>query len=160
MLTTIYTGSTEADALDDLRQLGAEIRVSYDTSSTRLHAKAWLFHRNSGFSTAYIGSSNLTHSAQISGLEWNVRVSAARNPTVVDKVDAVFTSYWNSDDFVPFNRTEFDERTKPDRGVAYLSPIELRPEPFQERLLEQIALSRLRGHHKICLFRPLVPARP
>jgi len=69
LLTTTYTGSTEADALDALRDLGAQVRVSYDTTTTRLHAKAWLFHRRSGFSTAYIGSSNLTHSAQVSGLE-------------------------------------------------------------------------------------------
>ncbi len=82
------------------RRSGRDVRVSYDTSTTRLHAKAWLFHRRSGFSTAYIGSSNLTHSAQVSGLEWNVRVSAARNPDVVDKVAAVFESYWNSGDFV------------------------------------------------------------
>src|SRR5690606_29191217 len=92
VLTTTYTGSTERQALDALAQAGAEIRVSYDTSTTRLHAKAWLFHRRSGFSTAYIGSSNLTHSAQVTGLEWNVRVSGARNPDVVDKVAAVFES--------------------------------------------------------------------
>src|SRR3546814_10385907 len=70
--------------------LGADIRVSYDTSITRLHAKAWLFHRSPGYSTAYIGSSNLTHSAQVTGLEWNVRVSGARNPDVIDKFSAVF----------------------------------------------------------------------
>src|SRR4029079_6305791 len=99
VLTTIYTGSTEKEALDRLRDLGREVRVSYDTTTTRLHAKAWLFHRASGFSTAYIGSSNLTHSAQVSGLEWNVRVSAARNPSVVEKMGAVFESYWNSGDF-------------------------------------------------------------
>jgi HKD family nuclease len=93
VLTTTYTGSTEGRALDALSDLGADIRVSYDMSTTRLHAKAWLFHRRSGFSTAYIGSSNLTFSAQISGLEWNVRVSGARNPDVVDKVAAVFESY-------------------------------------------------------------------
>ncbi len=29
-----------------------------------------------------------------------------------------------------------------------MSPVELRPEPFQERLLEQIALSRQAGHHR------------
>jgi HKD family nuclease len=94
VLTTTYTGSTEARALDELQQAGAEVRVSYDISTTRLHAKAWLFHRASSFSTAYIGSSNLTHSAQVSGLEWNVRVSGARNPDVIGKVSAVFESYW------------------------------------------------------------------
>lgn len=79
LLTTTYTGSTELAALSTLQQIGADVRVSYDTSSTRLHAKAWLFHRNSGFSTGYIGSSNLTHSAQVSGLEWNVRVAGAQS---------------------------------------------------------------------------------
>jgi hypothetical protein len=38
--TTTYTGSTEARALDLLREIGAQVRVSYDTSTTRLHAKA------------------------------------------------------------------------------------------------------------------------
>ena len=75
IVTTTYTNSTELRALDELAKLGAEIKVSYDTASTRLHAKAWLFHRRSGYSTAYIGSSNLTHSAMVTGLEWNVRVS-------------------------------------------------------------------------------------
>jgi HKD family nuclease len=92
VLTTTYTGSTELMALEDLRAAGAEVRVSYDTSTTRLHAKAWLFHRRSGFSTTYIGSSNLTHSAQVSGLEWNLRISGARNPDVVEKFGAVFES--------------------------------------------------------------------
>ena len=35
---------------------------------------------DSGFSTAYIGSSNLTHSAQVTGLEWNVRVVGGPQP--------------------------------------------------------------------------------
>ena len=90
VLTTTYTGSTERAALDALTRAGRQVRVSYDTSTTRLHAKAWLFHRECGFSTAYIGSSNLTHSAQVAGLEWNVRVSGARNPEVIDKVAAIF----------------------------------------------------------------------
>ncbi|XYI02547.1 DUF3427 domain-containing protein [Sorangium sp. So ce1128] len=151
VLTTTYTGSTEAPALDALRKIGASVRVSYDTGTTRLHAKAWLFHRASGFSTAYIGSSNLTHTAQTSGLEWNVRVSGARNPDVVAKVAAVFEGYWNSGDFVPYDREEFLGRVEQAAGggpAVMISPIELRPEPFQERLLEQIALSRERGHHR------------
>ncbi len=150
VLTTTYTGSTEAKALDMLREIGAEVRVSYDTSTTRLHAKSWLFYRASGFSTAYIGSSNLTHSAQVNGLEWNIRASSARNPAVVDKVAAVFESYWSSGDFVDYDREEFVARQEQSASAPTLliSPIELRPEPFQERLLEQIALSRTLGHHR------------
>jgi HKD family nuclease len=90
LLTTTYTGSTEGEALEWLRELGADVRVSYDVTITRLHAKAWLFHRESGFSTAYVGSSNLTHSAQVSGLDWNVRFSAARIRSVLEKIAAVF----------------------------------------------------------------------
>ena len=90
VLTTTYTGSTEQRALDELRDAGAQVLVSYDTTQTRLHAKAWIFHRQSGYDTAYIGSSNLTHSAQVSGLEWNVRVSGVRNPDAVAKMVAVF----------------------------------------------------------------------
>ncbi|MGY1459013.1 DUF3427 domain-containing protein [Luteimonas sp. A534] len=150
LLTTTYTNSTELAALEALRDLGAQIRVSYDTSTTRLHAKAWLFHRHTGFSTAYIGSSNLTYSAQVTGLEWNVRVSGARNPDVIDKFSAVFESYWQNDDFREFDVEEFREltKTRADGPRIYLSPVEIRPEPFQSRLLELIELSRLQGHHR------------
>ena len=116
VLTTTYTNSTEQRALDELERLGAQIMVSYDTSSTRLHAKAWIFHRESGYSTAYIGSSNLTHSAQVLGLEWNVRVSAVRNPDAVAKMAAVFTSYWESRDFVPYDPAEFSTSHSRGRG--------------------------------------------
>ena len=151
VLTSTYTGTTEARALDELKNCGADVRVSYDTSGTRLHAKAWLLHRQSGFSTAYIGSSNLTHSAQVSGLEWNVRVSAARNRDVVDKMAAVFEGYWNNPELRPYDRAEFCARTEEGaraRTTLSLPPTELRPEPFQERLLELIALSRQQGHHR------------
>lgn len=153
VLTTIYTGSTEQAALEQLTDLGAEVRISYDVSTTRLHAKAWIFHRRSGFSTAYVGSSNLTHSAQVTGLEWNVRASAARNPDILAKFEAVFESYWQSADFVPFDAEQFEAESRQagriDTGpTVILSPIELRLEPFQERLLEKIALARGRGHHR------------
>jgi superfamily II DNA or RNA helicase/HKD family nuclease len=153
VLTTTYTGSTEAKALDMLAELGADVRVSYDVSTTRLHAKAWLFHRRTAHSTAYVGSSNLTHSAQVAGLEWNVRVSAARNPDVIDKITAVYESYWAGGDFVPYVPADFAtalERSRRgvDRDVSVLSGVEVRLEPFQERLLELLELSRSRGQHR------------
>jgi superfamily II DNA or RNA helicase/HKD family nuclease len=150
VLTTTYTDSTEAAALDALESVGAQVRVSYEQGGTRLHAKAFLFHRDSGFSTAYIGSSNLTHTAQVTGLEWNVRVSGVRNRAVVEKVAATFDSYWEGRDFVRYDRAEFDARrprAEPTAGFV-LPPTELRLEPFQERLLEQIALARMQGRHR------------
>jgi superfamily II DNA or RNA helicase len=150
VLTTVYTGSTEAEALDWLRELGADVRVSYDTTTTRLHAKAWLFHRESGFSTAYVGSSNLTHSAQVDGLEWNVRVSGARNRAVIEKIAAVFESYREQSDFEPYDPERFRAAVGRDRARSEitLAPIEIRLQPFQERLLEQIELARRQGFHR------------
>lgn len=151
VLTTTYTASTEPDALDWLEELGAQVRVSYDTSSSRLHAKAWLFHRESGFSTAYVGSSNLTGWAQATGLEWNVRISGARNRSIVDKVAAVFESYWEETDFEPYDRVRFTAALHRDRAPGQqllLSPTEIFLYPFQERLLEEIDLAREQGYHR------------
>jgi len=151
VLTTTYTGSTELEALNILHKLGADIRVSYDTSSTRLHAKAWHFHRDSGASTAYIGSSNLTYSAQESGIEWNVRISGLRNPDVIRKITSMFDAYWEGGDFRTFDAEEFARavRTTEKSGPEIiLSPVELRLEPFQERLLEQVTVARHQGHHR------------
>ena len=77
LLTTTFTGSTERKALDWLVAQGVQVKVSYDTRTTRLHAKAWLVHRDTGYSSAYIGSSNLSRSALVDGIEWNVRLAEA-----------------------------------------------------------------------------------
>lgn len=152
VLTTTYTGSTEAKALDTLAALGAQVRVSYDVSTTRLHAKAWLLRRNTAFDTAYVGSSNLTHSAQSAGMEWNVRVSGARNADVIEKIGAVFDSYWESGDFVPYSAEDFASEIAATRrsgnDIGMVSPVEIRLEPFQERLLELIELARRGGENR------------
>ena len=150
ILTTTYTGSTEASALEELIERGAEIRVSYDVQSTRLHAKAWLFHRDTGISTAYVGSSNLTHAAQVTGLEWNVRLSEVRNAPVIDKVNAVFESYWHAQEFEPYDAETFALHHAHSSSHRVIPPLRpgLRPLPFQDRLLERIALERSRGRHR------------
>jgi HKD family nuclease len=150
VLTTTYTNSTEARALEALVELGADVRVSYDVSSTRLHAKAWIFHRGNAYSTAYVGSSNLTHMAQVTGLEWNVRLSGARNPDAVAKVAAVCESYWHSGDFVPYDAEVFLRQTAvaDENGTFELPVFDIEPRPFQRRLLELLAVSRKNGHTK------------
>ena len=153
VMTTTYTGTTEQRALDELRKAGAKVRVSYDRTATRLHAKAWLFRRHSGFTTVYIGSSNLTHQAQVTGLEWNVRASVVGNAAVVEKFDATFESYWCDDNFVPYDSDEFAAQhrvaTQPKNSSDFdLSFVDLMPKPFQQGLLERVEIERTLGHHR------------
>lgn len=151
VITTTYTGSTERRAIEHLVGLGAQVKVSYHTDSTRLHAKAWLFHRASGFSTAYIGSSNLSTSAMVDGLEWNVRLSQADAPAIVEKFGATFETYWADPDFESYERTETHQQ-RFDRAVAGAreepgAPValfEIQPFPHQREILERLHVERYR----------------
>lgn len=107
IITTSYMGASDAEAIEWLARLpNTSVRVSYDTERTRLHAKAYHFRRDSGFSTGYIGSANMSHAAMTSGLEWNLKVTAQDMPHILEKFVAEFETYWNSREFVPFNPEE------------------------------------------------------
>lgn len=113
IITTTYCGVTEAKAVERLASLpNTEIRISYNTQIERLHAKSYIFERNSGFSTAYIGSSNLSKSAQTEGLEWNIRVTNVENPHIIDAALATFNIYWNSHNFEDFEVGGIDKLYK------------------------------------------------
>jgi superfamily II DNA or RNA helicase/HKD family nuclease len=142
LLTTTYTGSTEAGALERLRDIGVSVRVSYDTQITRLHAKAWVFHRRSGYSTAYVGSSNLTHSAMVDGREWNVRLSRSATPVLFDKVCAAFDGQWESGDYEPYDAQRFASATRPADPESPLSGLELRAWPYQDEILDALTVER------------------
>ena len=103
IITTTYCGATETKAVQQLAELPhTEIHISYQTDIERLHAKAYIFVRNSGMHTAYIGSSNLSKSAQTDGLEWNMRVTSVENPHIIKTALATFSLYWNSPNFEDF----------------------------------------------------------
>lgn len=161
VITTTYLGATDARALDALvSEFGAEVRVNYDTTITRLHAKAWLLRRNTGFHTAYVGSSNLSHAALVDGLEWNVRLSAVATPHLLEKFRATFDSYWENRDFEPYRPDQDGERLrqalqtasgerKRDPLAVTLSGLEVRPKPFQAEMLEQLDAERtLHDRHR------------
>lgn len=150
VITTVYTGSTERKALDWLVSIGAQVKVSYDILSTRLHAKAWMFRRATGYSTAYIGSSNLSKSALIDGAEWNVRLSQVGSPDLLEKFDAAFESYWQSPDYESYDprrdAQRFDRAVAADRQTldAPLHFLEVEPWPHQREILEKLATERER----------------
>ncbi len=151
ILTTTYLGATDHEALDALRELGAEIRVSYDARRTRLHAKAWLFHRETGFSTGIVGSSNLSHAALRDGCEWNVRLSNIDSTAILRKFEATFAQYWDEGAFEPYDRDRFIQvlaaRRSPERD-ALAAVVRVHPYPHQTAVLEALAAERAAGHSR------------
>lgn len=152
VITTSYMGASDAPAVEWLAKLpNVEVRVSYDAERTRLHAKAYHFRRATGFSTAYIGSANMSHAAITSGLEWNLKVTAQDMRHILEKFTVEFETYWNSREFIHFDpenpapfRSAIDRARNPQRTELAVF-FDLRPHPFQERILE--ALERERHVH-------------
>lgn len=161
VITTTYIGATDRYALDRLvREFGAQVKVNYEIRSTRLHAKAWLFRRDTGFDTAYVGSSNLSKAALLDGLEWNVRLSSVATPRVLDKFEATFDSYWDDAAFESYDPDRDGKRLAEALSQAggsgsggdlkiNLSGLEVRPFPHQRDMLERLRVEReVRGHHE------------
>ncbi len=152
VLTTAYMGATERRALDELANLGAQVRVSYDTGRTRLHAKAWLFHRDSGYSTACVGSSNLSHAAMLDGLEWNVRLSQIDNKPILAKFETTFAQYWHDPEFSPYetarDASKFDEavRRQVHQRTRLFMAFDIRARPHQQEILDDLEVERQHGH--------------
>ena len=148
IITTSYMGASDAEAVEWLAKLpNVSIRVSYDTERTRLHAKAYHFKRNTGFSTAYIGSANMSQAAMTSGLEWNLKITAQDLPHILEKFVAEFETYWNSREFLPFDPAEpmiLRDAIQQARRKSVISPVlvDMAPHPFQERILDALAVER------------------
>jgi len=150
VITTSYMGATDPRAVEELSRLSnTEVRVSYDTKRTRLHAKAYLFHRETGFSSAYVGSANLSNAALSEGLEWTTKISHYELPYLWSKIAGTFETYWQDDEFQAF-QADAPERLRQAISHERASAAEpganfafdLRPFPFQEEILDVLAAER------------------
>lgn len=161
IITTSYMGASDPAAVEWLAAFPCfSVRVSYDTERTRLHAKAYHFIRRTGYSTAYIGSANMSRPAMTSGLEWTVKVTAQDMPHILERFEAEFETYWSREEFAPYDRSAperfreaiaYAHRSSPGSGPRFF--FEIRPHSYQERILGALAAERDGGS-----FRNLVVA--
>ncbi len=158
VLTTTYTGATDAEAVIQLARLpGAEVRVSLDGSRTRLHAKAWMLHRDSGSGSAYIGSANLSAAALLGGIEWTVKVSQRTQSDLFARAAAEFECLWQDPEFQSFHPDDatqvqaLDTALQKERGGGsrtfsnHIIAFDWVPRPFQRVMLEQLQSERRHG---------------
>ncbi len=151
VITTTYMGASDFKAIQLLSKLdNTEVKISYNTGNERLHAKAYLFYRNSGFHTGYIGSSNFSRSALTDGLEWNLKITTKEVSHIIDKFQKTFDAYWLNDEF-----ETFDEKNNKERLIDALkqgknskeftsttSYFDIKPFPYQNEILEKLEVER------------------
>ena len=159
VLTTTYTGATDRKAVDWLCKLGAEVKISYDGTGTRLHAKAWIIKRDTGATTGYVGSSNLSAPAMTTGAEWNLRVSYQEQPHIIEDLSKIFEESWADKEYSTYDPAV--DAAKLDsaltsaknwgKGSAGLNDsgltisyegFQIDPKPFQQEILEKLDTER------------------
>ncbi|MCV0440432.1 MAG: DUF3427 domain-containing protein [Hydrogenophaga sp.] len=159
ILTTTYTGATEARALDELARLpGCEVRVSLDGRRTRLHAKAWLFQRKTGFGSAYVGSANLSGAALTGGLEWTVKLTQRAQEAMFARAVAHFETLWADSEFQRYDPDNVEHRQALAAALgresfggepsATISFFDLQPKTYQLEMLEQLSTERAHGRSR------------
>ena len=150
VITTTYMQATDFEAIKLLAKLkNTEIKITYDVSMERLHAKAYIFIRTTGFNTAYIGSSNLSEQALDTGAEWNVKVTQMEQPQMMNTIMKAFEASWNAEGYDSFVNGVDDERLRAalngniDNEIDFSSLKALiRPFDYQQEILERLQVER------------------
>ncbi len=158
ILTTTYTGATEIRALDELAGLpGCEIRISLDGRRTRLHAKAWIFQRATGFGSAYVGSANLSGAALMGGLEWTVKFTERGQSDLFERAKAHFETLWEDNEFQVYDphneghRRALGEALRREAGgdlVVRQTFFDLEPKSYQQDMLDALQVERDHGRSR------------
>lgn len=161
IITTTYIGATDLKAVKMLAELpNCEVKISLDGRRNRLHAKAWIFERDTGFGSAYVGSANLSGAALMGGLEWTVKFTERGQNFLYQRARAHFETLWQDEEFQTFDpnnkvhENELRGALARERGVhdqgdnVITTFFDIQAKPFQQIILDQLANERAHGRYR------------
>lgn len=96
ILTSDYMKVTEPNALYRLLEIGG-VKIFDNPLNKSFHPKTYIFKRKDDFEI-YVGSSNISYSALISGVEWNYNFVSGQNDEVKEILDE-FTELYERNSF-------------------------------------------------------------
>ena len=113
-------------------------------------------YRDTGFTTAYVGSSNLSNAAISSGLEWNVKITKKDLSETIDKIKATFESYWNSIEFEYYFEDQKERLARALKAEKYFDSnnadtyaFDITPYSYQQEILDKLEAERIvRGFYR------------
>ncbi|WP_272425260.1 DEAD/DEAH box helicase family protein [Polyangium jinanense] len=118
------------------------------------HPKSWRFE-GPDFGAAFVGSSNVSHAALLAGVEWNLRVDRARDPSAFHTIKSGFERWWSA--ALPLSAEWVAEYARRARSTATPSlppgeeleePLPPPPPPHEIQIeaLSSLRASREKGH--------------
>lgn len=165
ILTGDYLGTTDPDALLRLLDLDGKIicRVyeadrndAKQLAPNSFHPKAYIFRHRDGSCAAFIGSSNLSEMALMSGVEWNYRALDSKDPSGLREAFDAFDRLFNDPRTAELT-PDWIERYRNRRPVLKAAPAQIEvldepppvipnPHKIQAEALELLQETRADGH--------------
>jgi superfamily II DNA or RNA helicase/diadenosine tetraphosphate (Ap4A) HIT family hydrolase len=163
LLTGDYLNASDPDALQGLLDLKEAYPeqcelYAYSTNARSFHPKSYVMFNASGENIAFVGSSNISHTALESGVEWNYRISSTIDPAGWQAIIREFDSLLKDSSVGPLDAQwlrEYRQRrneTQPakkspeqESGTETEAPYEV-PTPNEIQSEALVALQQTRGN--------------
>ena len=153
ILTSDYMRVTEPNALYRLLEVGG-VKIFNNPSNKSFHSKTYIFKRENQFEI-YIGSSNISYSALITGVEWNynfIKEKDAEVAEILEKFGELYeknsfelTLEWVREYEKRYRKNEYGELFDKDEK---LENREIEPIKFQIPALYELSKTREEGYKK------------
>lgn len=159
IITSDYMGITEPNALYRLLDL-KNVRLFENLENKSFHPKTYIF-KNKQKVECYIGSSNISYSALISGVEWNYHFCTDLKNIEInnilfefnelyDKYSFQLTLEWLRNYEKSYKKKELDEIIDP-QNSKNISPV-IEPIKFQIPALYELSKTREEGYKKAMII--------